>query len=273
MRIATIIPTFNAEPTLARAIESFTAQTHEDKELIVIDGGSSDGTLALLREHGGQIADWLSEPDNGILDAWNKGIARASGEWIHFLGADDYYEDAEVFAKVAQAIGSNPTGSKIHYGSVDHVDAGGRRVRRIGEPWDARRFRRVGLSIPHQGVFHHRSLFEEYGPFQTGSSYLTYEFLLRYLKAHDAVFLPEMLVARVGIGGVSNDPDHQLAFRRAYVRAQRLHGTAGFSLEAWWEWSKAAAKLALRKILPDRASLAVIDAIRQLLGKQPMWRG
>jgi len=94
-KISVITVVFNNVSQIRETIESFLSQTWEEKELIVIDGGSSDGTVDVIREYSGSVAYWCSEPDGGIYDAMNKGIGHASGEWINILNSGDVYCSAD----------------------------------------------------------------------------------------------------------------------------------------------------------------------------------
>ena len=98
--ISIIVAVFNGKETLQQCIDSVAQQTYQNKELIVIDGGSNDGTLDLLNQNSSRLT-WLSEPDSGVYSAWNKGLARAKGEWVCFLGADDFLWDANVLEQMA----------------------------------------------------------------------------------------------------------------------------------------------------------------------------
>ena len=89
--ITIIIAVFNGAKTLQQCIDSVAQQSYPNKELIIIDGGSKDGTLDLLKANSEKIDYWVSETDNGIYNAWNKGLAQANGDWICFLGADDFF--------------------------------------------------------------------------------------------------------------------------------------------------------------------------------------
>src|SRR5690348_14220883 len=89
-RVSLIIAVYNGASTIVKCLNSVAAQTYGSRELIVIDGGSTDGTVDILRCNADQLSYWISEPDTGVYNAWNKGLARARGEWIAFLGADDY---------------------------------------------------------------------------------------------------------------------------------------------------------------------------------------
>src|SRR5690606_34585060 len=89
-RFSVVISVFNGAKTLQKCLDSVAGQTYAARELIVIDGGSTDGTQQILRHNAGRLAYWVSEPDRGTYHAWNKALAQASGDWSCFLGADDY---------------------------------------------------------------------------------------------------------------------------------------------------------------------------------------
>ena len=103
MKISLITAVFNNRATLAEALDSALSQTHDEVELIVIDGGSTDGTLDVLRSYDNRLAVLLSEPDQGIYDALNKGIKRASGDVVGFLHSDDLFADVIVLERVVAA--------------------------------------------------------------------------------------------------------------------------------------------------------------------------
>ena len=90
-KISVITVVFNDKAHIRQTMESFFSQTWEDKEYIVIDGGSTDGTADIINEYSNRLAFWCSEPDGGIYDAMNKGISHAKGEWINFLNSGDLY--------------------------------------------------------------------------------------------------------------------------------------------------------------------------------------
>lgn len=90
-KISIIIATYNAENTIKRCIDSIACQKSDEIELLVIDGDSKDKTVDILKSYGNIIDIFKSEPDKGVYDAWNKALRLATGEWIMFLGADDYF--------------------------------------------------------------------------------------------------------------------------------------------------------------------------------------
>ncbi|MFO7633004.1 MAG: glycosyltransferase, partial [Caldilinea sp.] len=103
MRISVITAVYNNRDTVAQALDSALAQIHPDIELVVIDGGSTDGTRDVLQGYADRLAVLVSEPDRGIYDALNKGIARASGEVVGFLHSDDLFADEHVLSRITTA--------------------------------------------------------------------------------------------------------------------------------------------------------------------------
>jgi glycosyltransferase involved in cell wall biosynthesis len=116
--ISVIVAIYNGKATLQQCIDSVAQQTYVTKELIIIDGGSTDGTVDLLKANSGQISYWISEPDHGIYNAWNKGLAKAKGEWICFLGADDFFWDAQVLERMAAQLIMIPPDIRVAYSQI-----------------------------------------------------------------------------------------------------------------------------------------------------------
>jgi glycosyltransferase involved in cell wall biosynthesis len=154
-----IIATYNAEATLVRCIESVLAQT-EAAQIVVVDGLSKDRTVELVRRYAPQGVHVKSEKDRGVYDAWNKGVAMAQGEWIVFLGADDYYDRPTSLAHLRAAIASAPPECCIAYGQVDVVNAHGKTLALENEPWlHCKKRLKCNMPYTHVGSAHHTSLF------------------------------------------------------------------------------------------------------------------
>jgi glycosyltransferase involved in cell wall biosynthesis len=100
--ITFVLAIFNASKTLTQCLNSVAQQSCKDFELVVIDGGSTDGSVEILRSQASHFAYWTSEPDRGVYDAWNKALQHARGEWICFLGADDYLWSSDVVQQLSQ---------------------------------------------------------------------------------------------------------------------------------------------------------------------------
>jgi glycosyltransferase involved in cell wall biosynthesis len=272
-RITIIVAVFNGAATLQQCIDSVAGQTYPNKELIIIDGASRDGTVDLVRRNASSIAYWISEPDKGIYNAWNKGVRQAKGEWICFLGADDYFWKPDVLEQlVAQLSAVLPTVFAA-YGQVMLLTADDVPLYAIGDPWSAMktRFRHL-MCIPHQGVMHRRSLFEEKGPFDESFRIAgDYELLLRVLKDGDAAFIPDLIVTGMRQGGVSSNPSQTLVAMAELRRAQRMHG---HKLPGW-PWVAAMGRVYLRyflrRLLGERMTRQGLDLYRRMRRLPSYW--
>jgi glycosyltransferase involved in cell wall biosynthesis len=205
--VSIIVATYNCGATIEETILSVTEQEFPAKELIIIDGGSTDDTLDVIKNHDQVIDFWSSEPDRGIYDAFNKGIARACGEWLYFLGGDDRFADREVLRRIF----SRPLNGKIIYGNV--LLEGEGPMKRTDNLYDGR-FTPLKLclrNICQQAIFYHKSLFSSLGPFELKYPLLAdYAFNLRafaeretkplYINTVIAVFWNE------GLSGQKVDP-------------------------------------------------------------------
>lgn len=201
-----IVPILNDVSTIQRCIDSVHSQTYPSKELIIIDGGSTDGTLDILKSNQDKIAYWHSEPDNGISDAWNKGVKNSKGHWILFLGADDYLWDENVLKKASLRLCIKMS---IVYGQIARMTNG--EVSCLdGFNWERTRKSIINDGIctfVHQGIFHNRVLFEEYGCFDVSLEIVgDYEFLIRALKdGGDAYFIEDLIVTGMQTGGITSN--------------------------------------------------------------------
>ena len=197
-KVSIIVPTFNVARTLEQCLRSVAAQSYRALELIVMDGGSTDGTLDILRRHEHALAHWRSEPDRGIYDAMNKGAAAASGDWLYFLGGDDELYDPEVLRDV---FGRGAPDSDMIYGDVWWS---GRRY--------AGRFDIYTLSrrnICHQAIFLRRAVFERLGGFSLDYPLLAdYELNIRVFGDPSArTCYVDRIIARFGDQGSSTRGD------------------------------------------------------------------
>ena len=258
--LSIIVAVKNGDQTLQRCISSILPQTGGNIELIVIDGASTDRTVEILRANQDSLAYWISEPDRGICDAWNKGLAQAKGEWLLFLGADDYLWSPEVLAMVAPALRSAFPQYSVAYGRVACVDASGAIQGVYGQPWNVAKAQfLVDMSIPHQGTFHHRSLFEKFGVFDRAFRIAgDYELLLRELSTADALFLPQTVVAGMQIGGLSSNLDLAPSIYREFSTARRKHGLNPYPLAWQWKFAKAHVKRLLAVLVgAERLQIAL----------------
>ncbi|NJD56659.1 MAG: glycosyltransferase [Nitrospirae bacterium] len=195
--VVTIV--FNAEKTLDHAIQSVLEQTYGHIEYIIIDGSSTDGSPGIIKKYESRIAYWVSEPDRGISDAFNKGIAAAQGDIIGILNADDWYEKDAV-AQAVEKIKSS--GADIVYGMIqwwDH-DSAAEKVSANHELLDRE------MSLNHPSVFATRAAYERIGLYRTDFLYaMDYEWLLRAKKAGLTFAAIPHCIANMRLEGVSNN--------------------------------------------------------------------
>ncbi|NPT40346.1 glycosyltransferase [Paraburkholderia sp. 1N] len=198
--VSVVMATFNCVETVRRAVESVARQTYPRTELVVIDGNSSDGTLAELQSLAACIDKFVSEPDKGIYDAWNKGVKLASGDWICFIGADDVLND-DAIGEYINFI--RDSGEEFIYVSSQVKLVNDAAVARIvGGAWHWSLFRKF-MNVAHVGSFHHRKLFHEYGLFDDRFKICgDYEILLRPRSQLAAGYFQKITVV-MAAGGVS----------------------------------------------------------------------
>lgn len=219
MKITLITVCYNSAATLPTAIESVLAQQGVDLEYIVVDGGSKDGTVDIIKEYSTRSTcstrlsfKWISEPDQGMYDAINKGIKMATGDVVGILNADDMLESPDILAKIAtqfQVTGNGEQGTE----KIDAVYADIRFVKddltTTLRYYSAKRWKpwmfQWGKMPPHPSVYIRRSLFERYGLYKLGYDIAAdYELLIRYLRMAklNTRYLNESLV-RMRMGGKS----------------------------------------------------------------------
>jgi glycosyltransferase involved in cell wall biosynthesis len=205
MKISIITVTFNSEKTLAATFNSIASQKHHNLEYIVIDGGSTDGTLEIINNHKKSITHFISERDKGIYDAMNKGLNLATGEIIGFLHSDDVYSKSTVLTTIDDYFGK--LGLDALFGDVSYFlnNDSSISVRR----YRSNRFTpdRIGWGwMPaHPSLFFHRRVYEKYGSFKIDYKIAAdYEFVARVFRENilKYIYLPEVLV-HMKMGGLS----------------------------------------------------------------------
>ena len=200
-KISIIIATYNAAHVLQRCLDSIRPQKTEDVELVIVDGLSTDETMQIVKNNNDIIDLAISEKDNGIYDAWNKGITHSSGQWIMFIGADDQLSVGAIDAYLDFV---KRSGADLDYVSAQllYLDMKGNAIRTIGEAWRWSKFKRK-MNVAHVTSLHNVALFEEVGLFDTNYKICAdYELLLRKKELLRAAFMPK-IVANMTIGGVS----------------------------------------------------------------------
>lgn len=212
--VTVITAVFNGRQHLTGCLESVLQQDYPNIEHIVIDGGSTDGTVDLLRRFDDRVALWKSEPDRGIYEAWNKGLAEALGHWICFLGADDEFLPGAVSAYMALAE-KHPEAEYLS-SQIRWVHPSGYVNPAHGRPWTWRGFARC-MCVAHVGSMHRRSLYDRLGVYDTSyRSAADYELLLRARDQLRTAYMP-VATAMMRAGGLSDNSIALAEARRAKV--------------------------------------------------------
>lgn len=241
IKVSIITAVYNNHETVSAALDSALGQLDACLELVVIDGGSTDGTLDILRSYAGRLDVLVSEPDCGIYDALNKGIRHASGDVVGFLHSDDLFADPGVVSRIAAAFADTAVTAvygDLHYVRKDnpeqvvrHWCSGGFSGRRLGWGW----------MPPHPTLYVRREVYEQYGLFDTSFRIAAdYDFILRLLSEGGVGvrYIPEVLV-KMRVGGASNRSLRNIVRKSSEdLRALRRNGVGGLGALMWKNLSK-----------------------------------
>lgn len=230
MKISIITATFNSSATLRDTFESILSQTYHDYELIVQDGNSQDDTLQIIKDYEPRFngkMKWVSEPDKGIYDAMNKGMARATGDVVGVLNSDDLYYDDTVLDEINNAFSRYHTDcvfANLLYVNSDDVNKISRTW--ISSPYKSGKFQK-GWVPAHPTFYVKRSCIEKYGGFNLNFQVSAdFEFMLRLLERHhiSPLFIDRFFV-RMRVGGESNGTlGNIIKGNRNIVRAFKENG-------------------------------------------------
>ena len=206
MKVSIITVCFNSAETIEDTMRSVLSQDYKDIEYIVVDGGSTDGTLDILTKYRGRIHKYISEPDDGIYHAMNKGIKLSTGNIVGFLNSGDIYASENVIGKIVESIQAH--NADCCYGDLEYVAENNpsKTVRRwISQPYRDGLFKK-GWHPPHPTFFAKKSIFDKYGGFDLNYDIgADYELMLRFLEKHSvkSCYIPDVLV-KMRTGGKSN---------------------------------------------------------------------
>lgn len=206
MKTSIITVSFNSATTIEATLLSVARQTDATIEHIIIDGGSTDGTLDIIKSCRSGLSQVITGQDDGIYDAMNKGIALATGDIIGILNADDFYAENDVISRITTIFEEESVDAC--YGDLEYVDT--LQTTKVLRYWRSGDYRPErfyhGWMPPHPTFFARRSLYEKHGTFnlELGSS-ADYELMLRFLLKYGAktAYIPDVLV-KMRTGGVSN---------------------------------------------------------------------
>lgn len=227
MKISIITVCYNSEATIENTIRSVVSQSYQDIEYIVIDGESSDKTLDIVKRYEDKIAKIISEPDQGIYDAMNKGIKVATGDVIGILNSDDYYIGDDVVSKIAKAFKENSPDlifADLAYVTTDNQN-------KILRYYSAKRFvpkkLKQGIMPPHPTLYVKKEVYEKYGnyslDFKIASDYEMFVRLLLVKKL--SYFYMNNCIIKMTVGGVStNNFDSKKIINIETIKALSVNG-------------------------------------------------
>jgi len=206
MKVSVITVVYNNAKHIAGAIESVLSQNYSCIEYVIVDGGSTDGTLEIIEKYRDHIAVSISEPDHGIYDALNKGVTLSSGDVVGFLHSDDVFTHSGVVSTIVRQLST--FGADVVYGDLDYVNENdtGRIIRHWMAGSFAKKRLKLGWMPPHPTVYVRRKVYEQFGGFDlTYQIAADYDFMLRILSKGGlkVVYQPEVLV-KMRLGGESN---------------------------------------------------------------------
>lgn len=197
MKVTVITVVFNQKKHIQSSIESVLNQSYNNLEYIIIDGGSTDETIDVIKKYSDKISKYISEPDQGIYYAMNKGISLATGDIIGFLNADDFYSDKSVIKKVVDAFKNNSVDSC--YGDILYVKRND--ITTITRNWKSGEFSiekfKRGWFPPHPTFFVKRNIYNKFGRFNTTFKFSSdVELMIRFLCKYNVstYYIPEVLI-------------------------------------------------------------------------------
>ena len=201
-KISIITVCFNSEETLEQTILSVVNQTYQNIEYIIIDGGSTDKTVDIIKKYEDKIAYWVSESDNGIYDAMNKGIDRATGDYIYFLGSDDWLVSKAVISDIIKYILDNK-GFDFYYGKVYLFDEYYDLIKENGKQLEIKDIK-YGCMCPHQALFLKAKVMK--AKFNIDYKIAAdFEFFLRNIVEGKKIFYFDYFVAFYNVNGASSN--------------------------------------------------------------------
>jgi len=217
-----IIATYNAEATIVRSVESVLTQI-ERPQLVIVDGASSDRTIELLAPYRNGDVEVICERDEGVYDAWNKGLQVAQGEWVIFIGADDYYPNVHCLAALRHHLSMAHPETEIAYGQVHVVNEHGRELSVENLPWE-QCSKKLNINMPftHVGTAHRALMFQRRAFDSAFRIAGDYHFLYGSLSHVLPIHVPEYVV-NMTRGGLSTSIKNRLRLLAELQRVRKIY--------------------------------------------------
>ena len=225
MKISITTVCFNAVRTIEETIKSVLSQDYENIEYIVVDGGSTDGTLDIINSHKNKIDKVISGPDSGIYDAMNKGMQLSTGDILATLNGDDVYNDRTTVSRMAEFIQNNALDAA--YGDLVYIDR--RDTGHVKRFWQPGPYKKGAFSygwvVPHPTFFCRKEILEKYGYFNDKMQIAAdFELMLRLIEKHRIkVGYLQKVIVKMSTGGRANVLRGIVQGNREIVRSFRLN--------------------------------------------------
>lgn len=240
MKISIITVCYNSAKTIEKTFKSVQRQTYKNIEYIVVDGGSKDTTIDLVKKYKSIVSQWVSEPDKGLYDAMNKGIAMASGDIVGILNSDDIFTNDFVLENVAKFHLQNNVEASV--GNIIQFNEVGKTVRKYSaKNWNPEKLK-IGFMPAHPALFFKRYLFKKYGlyhlDFTIGADY---ELITRFFLKHNIswkfsnITTTSMLIGGLSSSGVSSYQLISKEIKKALTRNDVKFNYSKVQLRGFWK--------------------------------------
>jgi glycosyltransferase involved in cell wall biosynthesis len=239
MKISIITVCCNSAETLEKTILSVDNQTYDDIEYIIVDGNSKDNTLGIIRKHQDKISKWLSEADQGLYDAMNKGISMATGDLVGILNSDDTFNSNFVIEEVAKFHKHNSIEASV--GDIIQHKKNGKIVRLYSSKYWSPEKLKIGYMPPHPSIFFKRELFCKYGKYNLGFKIgADYELITRFFLKNSIIFkYSGIITTDMLVGGLSSSGSSSYQLITTEIqKALKMNGIVyqGFKIRIRFLW-------------------------------------
>ena len=268
--ITIIVATKNVNKTIINLLNSLKMQTSKDFELIIIDSMSTDGTLKTIKKNRDVISQLVVEKDKGISDAWNKGIMISKGEWILFLGGDDFLYSDKTIENSIEKLKVIDKKTLMAYGQIVLIDENNSHIGTEGNCWEVtkKRFNSI-MNIPHQGVYHRRSLFKKVGLFNINYIYAAdYDICIKAIKLSKPIFMPNIIISKMMYGGQSSKASHSWKVIEDFRKIRIDNNLSSVTVLWTWILVKSIFKLLISKLIGDNKTYWYIKLAKKFFQKK-----
>lgn len=204
MKITIITVCYNSSATIEKTIQSVANQTYKDVEYIVVDGNSKDKTVSIIEKHDDIISRWISEPDKGLYDAMNKGVAMATGDLIGILNSDDTFNSNTVIEEIVNFHEENNVEASV--GNIIQHRENGKIVRLYSSKYWKPEKLKIGFMPPHPSIFFKKELFDKFGNYDLGFKIgADYELITRFFLKNKIIWkYSGITTTAMLVGGLSS---------------------------------------------------------------------